>query len=62
MMMQELKEWFENNRDQYKEKEPFLNKYQPNQTFFYPIPIKDLENSGLMFKRYDLEPKGQGPK
>ncbi len=64
MKMQELKEWFENNKDQYKNciMEPFLNKQQTNQTFFYAIPIKDLENSGLLFKRYDLEPKGQGPK
>ncbi len=64
MKMQELKEWFENNRDQYKNciREPFLNRQQPNQTFFYAIPIKDLENSGLVFERYNVKPKGRGPK
>ncbi len=59
--MQELKEWFMENRDQYEDciKSPKRNATQANKTAFYAIPRRVLRNSDLTsyHEHKPLEPK-----
>ncbi len=59
MKMQELKEWFMDNRDQHDHRirNPKRNETQDNKTAFYAIPREILRTSGLFYVEYPVEAK-----